>query len=284
MEHKKHNRIDGRALASQRAAFLRERIAERKRPPSLGIVYVGNDPVIDTFVRYKQRFGEKIGAQVQVHRFPVSVERQELIASIESLSKEHDGIIVQLPLPASLPPQEMLDAVPVDRDVDVLTQRGLEAFRAGTIDFFPPVAGAIHTVFRTMHETLRGKNIVVLGYGKLVGKPFVAYLEREHIPYTLIRAHHSEEERKHALRHADIVVSGVGIPHLIRSEDVREGVVLIDAGTSEAGKKIVGDVHPDAYHKARYYTPVPGGIGPLTIAVLFENLLRTKRKTLNELY
>jgi len=266
-------KIDGRFLAREKREQLRLALSRFPRQARLGIVYIGEHPVIENFIRYKQRFGEQIGVSTTVLHFSGTEGEEEIIASMKERAGEFDGMIVQLPVPDHYNVQNLLDAVPPEKDVDVLSQAGILAFQRGESDFFPPVVGAVRTVFESCSVSPHGENIVLLGYGKLVGKPMALWLEREGIPYTLLRSSHTEEERRKALRSASIIVSGVGSPGVVRAGYVKEGVILIDAGTSEEAGKLVGDIHPDVYPLSRCYTPVPGGIGPLTIAVLFENLL-----------
>ncbi len=265
------NTIDGRIISKE----IREKLAEevRKENPNIlfSLVVVGDNPVTENFVRYKIRFGRRIGISPVVFRFPDFVSQEELNSKVRLIAEQSDALVVQLPLPNHIDTDTILSQIPPEKDVDVLSQEALSRFAHGE-GFFPPVTRAVLHALGAKNIPLKGKNVVLYGYGRLVGKPFALYLERENIPFSLIRSSTDEKEREELLREADVVVSGVGIPGIIRRDDVREGVVVIDAGTSESSGSVVGDLHPDAYRKTAFYTPVPGGIGPLTIASLFENV------------
>ncbi len=264
-------RIDGRAIARRIQEELTNKARENDVHVLFSLIMVGEDPVTENFVRYKMRFGEKVGITPILFRFSSSLSQEEFISQIGSIGERSDALIVQLPLPQHIDTDFVLSQIPSEKDVDVLSQEALSRFVEGK-GFFPPVTKAILHALKAKGISLKGKSIVLYGYGKLVGKPFSLYLEREGIPFSVIRSTTNDEEKRTFLKGADIIVSGIGIPGILKGEEIKEGVVVIDAGTSESGGSVVGDLHPDAYEKTSFYTPVPGGIGPLTIASLFENV------------
>ncbi len=265
---------DGKKIALGLRDVIQQQISDSGQVPKFGIVYVGSDPVVDNFLRYKQEFGAAVGANVVVHRFPDDVSAVELKSSICQIAEGIDGMIVQLPLPQHLPTQEILDSIPASKDIDVLGSSARSSFSRGDTELIPPVTGSIIEILRVSGVELSDKKIVLFGNGSLVGYPFSLWLRRNSIEHEVIDKDTDMQIRNELLASADIIVSGVGQPHILTSDLVADGVALIDAGTSESGKKIIGDIHPDCYSKSSLFTPVPGGIGPITIAVLYQNLLR----------
>lgn len=269
-------RISGRAIANSIKEKLKNKISDLNTEIIFSIIYVGQDSVIDNFIKYKEHFGADIGVEVVVHNFDADVEQNILLSEIKNISKTADAMIVQLPLPKQFDTQSILDAIPVGKDVDVLSTDAIMSFENNDNIMFPPVTGAMVEVLQSEDYPLRDKKIVLVGYGNLVGKPFGAWLSRQNIDYDIVTKETSDELRKKLLKKADIIVSGAGVPHLIKANMLSENVVLLDGGTSESGKKLIGDIDPDCYNKSLFYTPVPGGIGPLTIAVLYQNILKTQ--------
>lgn len=271
-------RVDGKAIAQSIKIELKKYTDTLASPISFDIVYVGSDPVIDNFIRYKRQFGESLGVKVTVHDFPADISESELIGSISALNAGSDAIIVQLPLPNHLNTTTIVNAVAPEKDVDVLGALAVSDFKNQTGKFFPPVTGSIVEVFNYHNIQLAEKKIVVIGNGSLVGYPMTLWLDNQGLSYNLLVKETPRTLRDQLLKRADVIVSGAGSPGLVKSDLVSDGAILIDAGTSEAGKKIVGDVHPDAYAKADIYTPVPGGIGPITIAVLYQNIIKAHQQ------
>lgn len=270
-------RVNGHAIAESIKQELKKEISQHEQEISFHVVYVGNDPVIDNFIHYKKKFGHDIGVEVVVHRFDEYINEVELVGEIEIISQRADALIIQLPLPDHLDTQNILDSVPKEKDVDVLGTSARDMFRSGETDLVPPVTGAILEVFKIHDVDLGDKNIVLIGNGALVGKPTIAWLEREHYDYHIVNKDTSHQDIISLASQADVIISGAGAPHFVQPEMVRSGVVLIDAGTGEAGKKILGDIDPACYSKASLVTSVPGGIGPITIAVLYQNILKAYR-------
>jgi len=270
--------VDGKKIAKKIQNELAEYTTALHKPIQFDIVYVGSDPVIDTFVKYKQRFGKKIGVNVIVHRFDTTVTESELLHEIKHINTHSDALIIQLPLPDHLHRQTILDAVSAENDVDVLATETRALFSDLETEFLPAVAGSVVKIIEHHQIDLKDKNIVLIGNGTLVGYPLSLWLDRSGYMYDLIIKETSESVRKELLSCADIIISGAGVPHMLQPDMIKDGVVLIDAGTSESGKKVVGDIHPDCYTKASLVTPVPGGIGPMTIAILYTNIINAHKK------
>ena len=274
-----NKQVFGKKIAEEIKEELRQKIVVMERKPVFSIVYVGQDKVIDNFIRYKQKFGEAIGVEVIVHRFPQEITEEQLIEEVFNIfsNKKNDAVIVQLPLPKHIEAQAVLDTLPVAMDVDVLGTSAKELFHSGDSPMVAPVTGAMIEILKRRNFSLTDKNIVIFGYGNLVGKPFGLWLDAQNIPYEVIDRNTDEVEKRKLLKNAELIVSGVGVPHILKPDMISENVVLLDGGTSEAGKKIRGDVDPACYEKALFYTPVPGGIGPLTIAILYRNVLESTK-------
>lgn len=269
------NKVDGKAIKADIKERLREVVLRAGVRPRLTLVYVGENPVIDTYVELKRRFGEDIGVHVDVDRYPSDITPEKMKEVMEAYEEggEGDGIVLQLPLPDSLDVDEVISWIDPERDVDVLGSEAFMRALKGELPL-PPVVGAVEEVFKKYGVVLEGKNIVVVGRGKLVGKPLSLWLLSKKCTVNTLE---KGDDIRSALSDADIVISGTGSAHLITPDMVKERVVLIDAGTSDIGGETKGDMHPDVGEKASLYSPVPGGIGPITVAKLFENLLILKK-------
>jgi len=262
--------IDGRKIASEIKEKLKKKVAKLTEKPSLAIIYVGKDKIIDQFIKIKKKFGEEIGVQVLVFNFPENVNIQDLLNEIQRLNKKYSGIIIQLPLPANLPPDFILNSVSLEKDIDVLSEKSFGAFSRGEFRVLPPVVAAVKEIFYGRGRGwLKNKKIAIIGEGRLVGKPIIAWLRLQKIEPIIC----NKEINLSSLKNADIIISGAGSPHLIKPGMIKKGVILIDAGTSETGGKILGDIDPLCYGKSSLFTPVPGGVGSITVAKLFENLV-----------
>ncbi len=265
--------VDGRKIAQEIKDQLREAILKLEKKPRLDIVYVGENPVIESFIRIKRKVGEEIGVETLVHRFPETISQDELEGEILNIGKdaEGNGIVVQLPLPQSLDTDAVLNMIPPEKDVDVLSRAAFQKFSNGG-NIFPPVAGAVKEILGMAGVILKKDlKVVVLGRGRLVGEPVVAWLSREGV--SPVVADKETENISELLRDADIIISGIGVPGFIKPEMLKDSVILVDAGTSEQAGKVAGDADPLCEEKCSIFTPVPGGVGPITVAILFRNLV-----------
>jgi len=266
--------VNGRALALHIQEELATKVGTLSATPQLSIIVVGEDPVTQSFVRAKRRFAETIGVTFNEYDFPASISTEELVAHIHSISDASDGIVVQLPLPKSCDTKTVLNAVPIAKDVDVLGDAAFEEFKTNKNYFLPPVAGAVKEILEKYSVPVTSSNIVVIGKGKLVGLPARIILERHGAHVFVIDSKTTPENFAQYINNADIIVSGAGIPNLIRPEMVKKDVVLIDAGTSSAGGSVEGDISQDCESVARIFSRTPGGVGPMTVAILFRNLIQ----------
>ena len=253
----------------------------------LGIVVVGGNPAVKSFIAQKRKAADGVGIDTRVYPFSAEITTNELRKRISEIvhEKRNSAVIIQLPLPGHINTQYILNSVPPEKDADVLSARAVGNFSVGKSPIMPPVAGAIKALFEEYGIDYKNKYIVILGAGNLVGKPTALWLLNEKATFSVIRSatRHPEE----FLRQADIIISGIGKPGFITGNMVKDGVVLIDAGTSESEgpstglgiKKLVGDADFDSVSaKCSYITPVPGGVGPLTVTMLFKNLVTLSKK------
>lgn len=258
--------IDGKKLARDVLEQIRNDALDKNL--TLAVVIIGNNPVSQKYIERKKEIGEQISVSVVVHEYPETVSTDTLLDAVRQISADPavHGVIVQMPLPGHLDTDEILNCIPPEKDVDALGVHPL---------VFSPVVLAIQEIFNVHGVSMKDKKVVVLGKGKLVGKPVAVWAEKHGAQVT--RIDRQTENQKTLFADADIIIAGAGVPRLIKKEDVKEGVVLIDAATSEMEGDLVGDIDPSAADRASVYTPVPGGVGPLTVVMLFANLLALAR-------
>lgn len=282
------HRIDGKAIAERVREEVAQGVAEFQRrhgrAPGLHVVLAGDDPASAVYVRNKERAAEQAGFAGIVHRMPASVSEAELLAKVRDLNAapEVDGILVQFPVPSQVSQARVLETLAPDKDVD-----GLHAVNVGRL--WSGLSGLVpctpRGVLRLLQETgveLAGKRAIVIGRSNLVGKPVAALLLNAHCTVTL--AHSKTADLPARCREADIVIAAVGRAKLIGAEWIRPGAVVIDVGMNrdEQGK-LCGDVDYAAVEPiASAITPVPGGVGPMTIAMLLDNTLQAARRRAGE--
>lgn len=257
--------LDGRSVAEDLYKALGERRARYERELKLGIIVVGADPVIESFVRIKTKAAEKLNIRMVRKDLPAESATEYVIEETERLAGETDAIIVQLPLPAHIPVNKVLAAIPPEKDVDALNPTIAEDKHP----VFAPVALAVVELLQRSKVHIEGAKAVVVGAGRLVGAPSGALLKKLGANVSFFTL---EKGSIKDLVDADIIVSGAGNPAFIKPEHIKTGVALIDAGTSESKGKVVGDADPACLSKAAVFTPVPGGVGPVAVAMIFRNL------------
>ncbi|MDP3726334.1 MAG: bifunctional 5,10-methylenetetrahydrofolate dehydrogenase/5,10-methenyltetrahydrofolate cyclohydrolase [bacterium] len=263
--------IDGRAIANDIKEQLKKEVKGRTVAPTLFIFSVGENTVSEKFLAIKKKFASDIGVLVVEKKFN-NINTAELSKEISSIGKQANcGIIVQLPLPKDIEKQTVLNSIPPTHDVDVLSEESFKLYKDGHLEILPPVIGAIKEILFRHNIFVGNKNVMIVGKGKLVGEPAAIWFERHQGIVHVIDT--KTKDPKTMLQNADIIVSGAGRPHFIKLDMIKEGVVILDAGTSEEGGKIAGDADPLCAKRALLFTPVPGGIGPVTVAMLFKNLL-----------
>lgn len=248
--------VDGRALANEVLARTKARAMRLSRPPRV-VAYVAQDPTPTTrsYLNIKKKSAESAGCIFEERSNP-------------AFFKDADAAIIQLP--ASSETMALLDTIDINKDADVLSKAAREKFERGDADaLLPPVVAAVRKILEYGDVAAAGKCVVVIGEGFLVGAPVATWFMQRHAKVVVLTK--ETEDILAVLRTADIIVSGAGAPHLIKPEHLKQGVVLIDAGTSESNGVIVGDADPSCAEKCSIFTPVPGGVGPLAVACLFEN-------------
>lgn len=255
--------LDGKKLAAQILSRAAERALALGIPPTVAIIAANETAATRSYLKVKQRAAIEAGCRLEVIRLPESSSALEMRLAVDAA--QADAVVVQLPVPEGVSPKEVCDAIPVARDADVLSTLSRMRFEADEADaLIAPVAGAVAEILREAGIEPEGKRAVVLGQGWLVGKPAATWLA--HAGADVIHADNLAE-----LHLADIIVSGMGAPHAITPDLIKEGAVLIDAGTSELGGKLAGDADPACADKCSLFTPCPGGVGPVAVAKLFEN-------------
>lgn len=272
-------RINGNEIRDILKQELREELAQSGVSHHLVVISVGDDPVVQKFVNIKRKFAEHIGVVFFEKKFPADVSSTLLEKTIQDLNVDSSvtGIIVQLPLPLHLDTTKALDLIVSSKDVDVLSSYANQLFSEGTSDVLPPVVGAIAEICCRYDVEIQGRKVAILGSGRLVGAPAEVWFRAEGGEVRVFDKT-SDVDAMHVFLHeADIVVSGMGQAGYLKPEMLKEGMVLIDAGTSESRGVIVGDADPRCEDVARLLTPVPGGVGPLTVAMIFRNLITLGR-------
>ncbi len=262
---------EGKLIADQIGESLREEIRRKRLSLVLTDIITEDNPVVERFVRAKMRFAESIGVQMLVERLKPMEGADVLLGKILHLTKTSDGIIVQTPFSARITAEDVYHILPVTHDVDVLGTTAYAQFRDNKLPILPPVVGAVQEILRHYGHSVTGKKIAVIGAGRLVGAPVTIWVERmgAHVQ----NASAQVIDITPITRDADIIILGAGSPGLLKPDMIKEGVIILDAGTSEAEGQIAGDADPACAEKALLITPTPGGIGPVTVAMLFKNLL-----------
>lgn len=267
------NLIDGRAIASSIFQDIKNRVLSLPFKPLLCDVVVGADPVSMSYVKIKQKRANECGIDFSLIEIPETATTSDVISAIQTEQSKPNlrGLIVQLPLPPQFDSLEILNAINPKVDVDGINPNANH-------ELVPPTAGAIMHILDSLELThgiiLREQQFVVLGNGHLVGRPVAEQLQKRGYTFQIVLA--DTENRAEILKHATVIISGVGKAGILTGDEVSEGVVVIDAGTSEQGGSISGDVDFETVApKAKFITPSPGGVGPVTVAKLLENVLQS---------
>lgn len=275
--------IDGKALAQK----VREQVKadaeafaeERGRAPGLHVVLVGDDPASQVYVRNKEAAAEKASIAGAVHRLAADTSQADVEGLVARLNADDtiDGILVQLPLPAHLDPQPVLDLVDPKKDVDGLHPMNAGLLTVGRPGPRPCTPSGCMRMLEEIGYDLRGKHAIVIGRSNLVGKPIAMMLLEKHATVTI--AHSRTADLGHLVAEADVVVAAVGRAGLVRGEWIKEGAVVLDVGINRGDDgKLRGDVeYAPAAERAAFITPVPGGVGPMTIAMLLHNTVVAAR-------
>ncbi len=264
---------DGKAIAEK---LYGELAIERKEfgEVTLGHLVTEMSPVTASYARIKERGAERLGIKMIRTELPAGATTEEALAAIKHLVEICDGVIPQLPIVDGLDAAAIINAIPKEKDVDVLSDAAYAEFEKGYWPAIPPVPAAMAYILKECGVEVRGKKIISLGRGRLVGKP-AAVLFR-HLGASVELLGRNSDIAANTLD-ADIVILGAGVPGILKAEMIKIGAVIIDAGTSESGGKVVGDADPAVAEKASVFTPVPGGVGPVAIAMIYKNVFALKR-------
>jgi methylenetetrahydrofolate dehydrogenase (NADP+) / methenyltetrahydrofolate cyclohydrolase len=269
--------MDGKALAERVRGEVAEEVAGLGRPVGLATVLVGDDPASAVYVRSKQKACREVGIEPFDHNLPPETSQEDLLALVERLNADDavTGILVQLPLPEQIDEDRVIRSIKPIKDVD-----GFHPFSAGHLlqgspTFVAATPAGIMEILREYEVDLKGARAVVIGRSNIVGKPMALLLLAEHATVTI--CHSRTRDLPAVVREADVVVAAVGRPDTVTADMVREGATVVDVGINRTEDGLVGDVASDVGQVAGLLTPVPGGVGPMTIASLLRNTVRAAR-------
>jgi methylenetetrahydrofolate dehydrogenase (NADP+)/methenyltetrahydrofolate cyclohydrolase len=286
--------IDGKLVAKALKDRIKSEVAEiidkGEDGPHLAAIIVGNDPASETYVKSKEKAAKGVGMMSSVYRYPENTTEKELLEIIDFLNNdpEIDGFIVQLPLPSHINENKIIERIKPSKDVDGFHPVNVGKMAIGQPGFLPATPAGIMELLRYYNIETEGKNCVVLGRSNIVGSPMSILMSKKSIPgnATVTLCHSKTENIKEITKNADILIVAIGQPHFVTEDMVKNGAVVIDVGIhriedaeSPKGYKLVGDVDfENVKKKASYITPVPGGVGPMTIASLLYNTLKAYKK------
>ncbi|MCT3349333.1 bifunctional methylenetetrahydrofolate dehydrogenase/methenyltetrahydrofolate cyclohydrolase FolD [Lacticaseibacillus paracasei] len=279
-------RLDGRAVSKKILADLKQTIAELAQQdvtPTLAVVLVGSNPASEVYVRNKQRRAEDIGVRSLMFRMPEATTQADLLAKVAELNHDPDidAILVQLPLPAGLDEQAVIDAIDPDKDVDGFSPISVGRLWANEPTVVASTPYGIMALLDAYDIDVAGKRVVIIGRSNIVGRPLAGLMVNHDATVTI--AHSKTRDLKQLAKEADILVVAVGVPHFIGADAVKPGAVVIDVGISRgADGKLLGDVDEAAVAPiASAITPVPGGVGPMTIASLMAQTVTLAKRRAN---
>ncbi|NLY43618.1 MAG: bifunctional methylenetetrahydrofolate dehydrogenase/methenyltetrahydrofolate cyclohydrolase FolD [Clostridiaceae bacterium] len=275
--------IDGKKIASDIRNSLKNQVDNMKKEgifPGLAVVLVGNDPASRIYVNSKKKACEEIGIHSEEYALPEETTQDELLKLVRMLNEKEDihGILVQLPLPKHLNEEEVINAISPSKDVDAFHPINVGKIMLGKYDFLPCTPAGVMELIKEAGVSVEGKECVVVGRSNIVGKPLAMLLLQQNGTVTI--CHSKTKNLKEVCRRADILVVAVGKAKLITGDMIKPGAVVIDVGINRLeNKKLVGDVDFDsAVEVAGAITPVPGGVGPMTIAMLMKNTVKAAQR------
>ena len=271
--------LDGKIVSASVKDRIRDEVAalkEQGREITLAVIIVGNDPASRVYVNNKKKACEYVGFRSLEYALPEETTQDELIALIKELNGRSDvnGILCQLPVPKHIDDKAVIAAIDVSKDVDAFSAYNVGKILIGDYDFLPCTPAGVMEILRYYDIAVKGKNCVVIGRSNIVGKPMAALLM--HANGTVTVTHSRTRELSEITKKADILVAAVGKAKFVTADMVKDGAVVIDVGMNRDGDgKLCGDVDFDSVNeKCSYITPVPGGVGPMTIAMLMQNTLK----------
>jgi methylenetetrahydrofolate dehydrogenase (NADP+)/methenyltetrahydrofolate cyclohydrolase len=280
--------IDGKKTSSEIKAEIAEEVKKMNRKPHLAAVLVGHDGGSETYVAHKIKSCEEVGFKSSLIRFEDDVTEEELLKTVDKLNKDADvdGFIVQLPLPKHIDEQKVIEAISPEKDVDGFHPVNLGRLVAGLDTFVSATPSGIVDLLKRYNVETSGKHCVIIGRSNIVGRPLSILMSQKGIDATVTVCHSRTENLKEITKTADILVAAIGRPGFVTADMVKDGVTVIDVGTTrvksdqtKSGWKLKGDVDFDEVSKkAALITPVPGGVGPMTICSLLKNTLKAAKK------
>ncbi len=275
--------IDGKKVSAEVKERVRQQTLELKEAhgitPGLAVVIVGDDPASRVYVNNKKKACELVGFKSEEYALPAETTQQELLELVEKLNNKSDinGILVQLPLPKHLDDKAVIEAISPQKDVDAFHAVNVGKIMLGEYDFLPCTPSGVMEMLHSYNIEVSGKNCVVIGRSNIVGKPMAMLLLHENGTVTI--CHSRTKNLAEVTKQADILVAAVGRPKFVTADMVKDGAVVIDVGMDrDENGKLCGDVDfENVKDKCSYITPVPGGVGPMTIATLMKNTLKAAK-------
>ena len=274
--------LDGKKVSAQVKEQIAAETADMAKKgivPGLAVIIVGNDPASRVYVNNKKKACEVCGIHSEEYALPEETTQEELISLVKKLNERNDidGILCQLPLPKHLDEKGVIDAISPLKDVDAFHPSNVGAIMIGDYNFLPCTPAGVMELLKSENIDVNGKNCVVIGRSNIVGKPMAMLLLHQNGPVTI--CHSRTTDLPSVTRKADILVAAVGIPKFVKADMVKDGAVVIDVGMDrDENGKLCGDVDfNEVESKAEYITPVPGGVGPMTIAMLMKNTLKAAK-------
>lgn len=265
------NKIDGKGLSAKIKDELKGRIESYIKKPILAVITIGNDPASEVYVNNKRKAAEYVCMSFLHIVFDDKTKEEKIIEKIKELNNDKtiNGIIVQLPLPKGYNEDKIINSIDYTKDVDGLTEISMSKLLVGKESFVPCTTKGIMEIFDYYKIDLEGKNVVIIGRSNLVGKPtFLECLKRN---ATVTLCHSKTKDLKNYTKNADILIAACGKKYLVDESMIKNNAVIIDVGINRIEGKIYGDVNPNVEEKASYVTPVPGGVGPMTVVCLLKN-------------
>jgi len=276
--------IDGKKIAAELREELRQEVVELKtqynKIPGLTVILIGEMAPSQIYVRMKEKAANEVGLKSEVIRYPEAVEEKTVLDKIEELNKDESisGILVQLPLPKHIDKQKVIETILPEKDVDGFHPMNVGNLSSGYESSVPCTPLGCYLMIKKIEPSLSGKKAVMIGRSNLNGKPMAQLLLKENCTVTI--THSKTKDLKAECLEADIIVAAVGIPELVKADWVKKDAIVIDVGINKTDKGIVGDVAFEEVSKvAKALTPVPGGVGPMTIACLLKNTIECFKRS-----
>jgi len=255
--------IDGKKIANDILAQLKQEIQKKSIKLRLAVILIGNNPASHLYVKMKEEVGQNLGIEIEKHFLSNEIKEQKIINLIDSLNKNKriNGILVQLPLPQGFSTDRIIKKISIEKDIDGLLSESR---------FDSPFILAIYEAIKNTRENLKNKRIIALVNSDIFGKSlYNFFLKHESVEIDYIK-----EYNKDIIKKADILITALGQPEIVKENMIKKGAILIDGGISKINNKIKGDINIESVkHKVKWLSPVPGGLGPLTVAFLFKNII-----------